>query len=67
MKTPAVYQQRMVNADGSTSTVAAIVAAMQKSGFPQRFIDRWLQGLGYQLALAERARYAAQHTKGEQS
>ena len=49
MKTLSLLDQRMVNADGSLSTVGAIVAEMQKDGFPQRFIDRWLQGLGRQL------------------
>lgn len=44
----------MMNADGSMSSVAAIVVEMQRDGFPQRFIDRWLQGLGRQLAIASR-------------
>jgi hypothetical protein len=54
-KTQTVLSHQMMNADGSLSTVGAIVAEMQKDGFPQRFIDRWMQGVGLQLAKASRS------------
>jgi len=47
--TATVLDIEMVNEDGSLTTVGAIVAEMQRDGFPQRFIDRWLQGLGRRL------------------
>jgi hypothetical protein len=53
-KSANVLGHTMMNADGSMSTVAAIVAEMQKDGFPQRFIDRWLQGIGRHLEMAAR-------------
>ncbi len=40
-----IYQRRMMNADGSMSTVAKIAADMRRAGTDQRLIDRWLQGL----------------------
>ncbi len=46
-----IYQQRMMNADGSTSTVAEIVAEMQADGTDQRLIDRWLQGLSLSASM----------------
>ena len=42
---PNVYGQKIMNADGSHSTVDEIVAEMQASGTRQILIDRWLQGL----------------------
>lgn len=45
MKCPSVLQMLMLNADGSKSTVAQIIAEMQASGMSQRCVDRWLQGI----------------------
>ncbi len=40
-----IYQDRLTNSDGSTNSVAEIVAELQADGTDQRLIDRWLQGL----------------------
>jgi hypothetical protein len=53
-RTDQVLAHQMMNADGSLTCVGAIVAEMQRDGFPQRFIDRWLQGVGQQLARASK-------------
>lgn len=40
-----IYTDRMVNADGSTSSVATIAAEMLAAGTPRRCVDAWLMGL----------------------
>lgn len=40
-----IYSQRMMNADGTTSTVAEIAAQMIDDGTARRLVDAWLMGL----------------------
>ncbi len=40
-----VYGERLMNADGSTSTVAEIVEEMLAAGTERRLVDAWLFGL----------------------
>ncbi len=39
------YQQRLMNADGTTSTAAEVAAQMISDGTERRFVDAWLMGL----------------------
>ena len=40
-----IYSQRIMNADGTTSTVAEIAAQMVSDGTARRLVDAWLMGL----------------------
>ena len=44
----AIYNRRLRNWDGSTSTVAEIVAAMLEAGTDRRLVDAWVIGLDQQ-------------------
>lgn len=52
-----VYERRLMNADGSTSTVAEIVEEMTAAGTARRFIDAWLFGLERGAASLPEAQY----------
>ena len=49
-----VYSQRLMNADGTTSTVAEIAAEMIADGTARRLVDAWLMGLSLRNTIAAR-------------
>lgn len=48
------YSQRLMNADGTTSTVAEIAAEMINDGTARRLVDAWLMGLSLRNTIAAR-------------
>ena len=49
-----VYSKRLMNADGSTSTVAEIAVQMINDGTARRFVDAWLMGFSLRNTITER-------------